>query len=259
MAVPILDSFSLNGKVAIVTGASSGLGLAFANGLAKAGAKIVLAARRKDRLKIASESLIEKGANAIAVTCDVTREEDVIMLIEKTLKQFSQLDILVNNAGITTVDAAENEDFAAFKQVLDVNISGSFLCARHCARAMLETECGTIVNIASILGLVGSGIIPQAAYTASKAAVISLTRELALQWARRGIRVNALAPGFFPSEMTEDLFQNEKILQALRRRIPMNRPGKPEELIGPLLLLASDASSYITGQTIVVDGGWTII
>jgi NAD(P)-dependent dehydrogenase (short-subunit alcohol dehydrogenase family) len=142
---------------------------------------------------------------------------------------------------------------------MDINLTGTFICAQHCGRVMLKAGQGSIVNIASIMGLVGIGKIPQASYNASKAAVVNLTRELAAQWARRGVRVNALAPGYFPSEMTAPMFEDERSQKFLRQRIPMWRPGNPEELLGPLLLLASDASSYITGHTLVVDGGWTII
>jgi NAD(P)-dependent dehydrogenase (short-subunit alcohol dehydrogenase family) len=256
---PIAELFDLSGKVAVVSGASSGLGAVFANGLAAAGASVVLAARRKDRLDDLVDSLTAEGLEALAVPCDVTRESDVTRLVEETMNRYHRLDVLVNNAGVANVAPAANEEVSDFKNVLDVNLTGTFLCARHCARVMLEAGHGSIVNIASIMGLVGIGIIPQAAYNASKGAVINLTRELAAQWARRGVRVNALAPGFFPSEMTEELFEDERSLKALRRRIPMDRTGNPEELLGPLLLLASDASSYMTGQTLVVDGGWTTV
>jgi len=251
--------FSLENKVAIITGASSGLGVTFANALADAGAKVILAARRKDLLEKLVEKLQAIDKQAMAVACDVTREEDVTRLVDTAIKNYGQVDILVNNAGIANSVPAEIETADQFRQVMDVNVTGSFLCARQCGAAMLEAGKGSIINIASMMGLVGIGQIPQAAYNASKGAIVNMTRELAAQWARRGVRVNALAPGWFPSEMTSDLFENEQAARFISRKTPMGRPGNPSELIGPLLLLASDASSFMTGQTIVVDGGWTIV
>jgi NAD(P)-dependent dehydrogenase (short-subunit alcohol dehydrogenase family) len=255
----IYDKFDISGKVAIVTGASSGLGTVYARGLAAAGSMVVLAARRKDRLKKLVSELSTGGAQALAVGCDVAREDEVARLVEATMDRFGRLDILVNNAGIVNNEPAEAEDLNRFRQVMDINLTGTFICAQHCGRVMLRAGHGSIVNIASIMGLIGIGTIPQASYNASKAAVVNLTRELAAQWAKRGVRVNALAPGYFPSEMTAPLFEDERSQNFLRRRIPMWRLGDPEELLGPLLLLASDASSYITGHTLVVDGGYTII
>ena len=259
MSPSIHEKFDISGKVAIVTGASSGLGTVFAKGLAAAGAKVVLAARRENRLEKLVAELNTDGAQALAVGCDVVREDEVVRLVESAMDHFGRLDILVNNAGIANSEPAEAEDLQRFRQVMDINLTGTFICAQHCGRVMLKAGQGSIVNIASIMGLVAIGKIPQASYNASKAAVVNLTRELAAQWAKRGVRVNALAPGYFPSEMTAPLFEDERLQNFLRRRIPMWRTGDPEELLGPLLLLASDASSYITGHTLVVDGGWTII
>jgi NAD(P)-dependent dehydrogenase (short-subunit alcohol dehydrogenase family) len=157
------------------------------------------------------------------------------------------------------VAPAESEAAEDFRHVLDVNVTGAFLCLQKCGRAMLEAGRGSIVNIASMLGVVGVGRIPQAAYTASKGAVVNMTRETAAQWARKGVRVNAIAPGWFPSEMTGDMFDDERSMNFVRRHTPMGRAGEPDELLGALLLLASDAGSFMTGQTLVVDGGWTII
>ena len=251
--------FDLENKVAIITGASSGLGVTFAYALSDAGAKVILAARRKDLLDKLVEKLQTTDKQAMAIACDVTREEDVTRLVDTALKNYGQVDILVNNAGIANSVPAETETADQFRQVMDVNVTGSFLCARQCGAAMLEAGKGSIINIASMMGLVGIGQIPQAAYNSSKGAVVNMTRELAAQWARRGIRVNALAPGWFPSEMTNDLFESEEAVRFISRKTPMGRAGNPSELIGPLLLLASDASSFMTGQTIVVDGGWTIV
>lgn len=178
--------FSLKGRAAIITGASSGLGAAFARGLAAAGAHVAAAARRTDRLESLVGEIKDAGGKAIAVSCDVQMESDVADLVETTVSQFGRLDILVNNAGIADVAPAETESTDNFRNILDVNVTGAFLCARHCGRAMLEAGSGSIVNIASIMGLVGIGLLPQAAYNASKGAVVNLTLALAAQWARRG-------------------------------------------------------------------------
>jgi len=254
-----LDLFRLNGRVALVTGASSGLGATFARGVAEAGASVVVAARRKERLDSLVAELEKEGGQAMAVACDVTKEEEVDRLVQTTLKRFGRLDILVNNAGVGNVAPAEEEALEMFQRVIDVNVTGVFLCAKHCGKAMLGAGRGSIINIASVMGMVGIGVLPQASYNTSKGAVINMTRELAAQWAKRGVRVNAIAPGWFPTEMTEGMFDNERSVLFIERRTPMGRAGRPEELLGALLLLASDASSYITGQTIVVDGGWTIL
>lgn len=255
----IEELFGLNGRVAVVTGASSGLGVGFARALAQAGANLVLAARRADRLESLGAELSEAGAEVLPVACDVTDPNQVEALKDACLERFGRADILVNNAGTTEIVPAENESEEAFLRVLNVNLNGTFYCAQRFGRVMLEAGQGSIINVASILGLVGSGSIPQAGYVASKGAVVNLTRELAAQWARRGVRVNGIAPGFFMSEMTEEMFSDERSMSWLRRKTPAGRPGEVEELYGAVIYLASDASSYVTGQTIAVDGGWTAI
>jgi NAD(P)-dependent dehydrogenase (short-subunit alcohol dehydrogenase family) len=245
--------------VAVVTGASSGMGVTFAEALAAAGADVVVAARRRGRLESLAEALREQGSRALPVACDVGREEDVEALVEETMSAFGRVDVLVNNAGFTSVVPAEEQTLVDWQAQIDVNLSGVFLCAQRFGRVMLEERRGSIVNVASVLGLVGSGQIAQAAYSASKGGVINLTRELAAQWARRGVRVNALAPGWFPTEMTEEMFTDERSLQWMRTRTPMGRGGRLDELVGPLLFLASEASSFVTGQVLTVDGGWTVI
>jgi NAD(P)-dependent dehydrogenase (short-subunit alcohol dehydrogenase family) len=250
--------FDLTGKVAIVTGASSGLGVTFAEGLAAAGARVVLAARRRERLEALASTLEGRGSEALAVECDVASEESVANLVRQTIARFGRVDVLVNNAGVAKVQSALVETGEEFRAVLAVNLVGTFLCAQQVGRLMVDQRSGSIINVASILGLVGVGVIPQASYTASKGAVVNLTRELAAQWARLGVRVNALAPGFFPSEMTTEL-ETDEGQRFVRKRTPMGRGGRPEELLGALLLLASDAGSYITGQTLAVDGGWTVV
>jgi NAD(P)-dependent dehydrogenase (short-subunit alcohol dehydrogenase family) len=251
--------FDIAGRVVVVTGASSGLGVAMAAGLAAAGAKLVLAARRANRLEEVAGTLAASGAEVITVPTDVSQEADVDALVAVAIEHFGSIDALVNNAGITDVVPAENESIAGFKRVLDINLVGAFICAQRCARPMLAAGKGAIVNVASVLGLVGAGQIPQASYTASKGGLVNLTRELAAQWARRGVRVNGLAPAWFASEMTGEMFDDPNAVRWMRQRTPMGRVGEPEELVGPLTFLLSDASSYITGQTLPVDGGWTIV
>ncbi|MBW3665216.1 MAG: glucose 1-dehydrogenase [Actinobacteria bacterium] len=247
--------FRLDGKVAIVTGASSGLGADFARALDSAGASIVVAARRGERLEALSAEL----RDALPVVCDVADPADRDQLVAATVDRYGTVDVLINNAGVARVSPALEESDETFNEVMAVNLVAPFALARRVAAVMVERDGGSIVNVASILGLVGVGQIPQASYAASKGGVVNLTRELAAQWARKGIRVNAIAPGWFPSEMTTELFEKERGQQWMQRRIPMGRPGENGELDGALLYLASDASSYVTGQILVVDGGWTII
>ena len=253
------ELIGLTGRVAVVTGASSGLGVGFARALAKAGANLVLAARRVDRLESLALELRQTGVEVLAVGCDVTDSGQVESLKNACLERFGRVDVLVNNAGTTEVVPAEDESDEQFLHVLNVNLNGSFYCAQRFGRAMLEAGSGSIINVASIFGFVGSGSIPQAGYVASKGAVVNMTRELAAQWARRGVRVNGIAPGFFQSEMTEEMFSDERSMSWLRKKTPAGRPGEIEELYGAVIYLASDASTYVTGQTIAVDGGWTAV
>lgn len=253
---PPIPTFRLDGRTAIVTGASSGIGARFARVLREAGADVVVAARRLDRL----EALAAEVEGVVPVACDVADDAQCEALVSAAAEQFGRIDVLVNNAGISDPLPAEDEPVATFRRIVDVNLTATFLLSQLAGRHMLvQDEGGSIVNIASILGIVGAGQIPQASYTASKAGVVNLTRELAAQWGRRGVRVNAIAPGWFPTEMTTDLFNNDRSVQWVRRRTPMGRGGQVHELDGALLFLASDASSYVTGQVIAVDGGWVAI
>jgi NAD(P)-dependent dehydrogenase (short-subunit alcohol dehydrogenase family) len=249
--VAILDSFKLDGKVALVTGASSGLGVAFAEGLADAGADVAICARRVEKLEQTREKVESLGRRCIAVQADVSKPEDCTRFVEQAVEELGKVDVLVNNAGIGTAVPATREDPAEFRKVIDINLNGSYWMAQAAARAMKDG--GSIVNIGSVLGST-SAFLPQAAYASSKAAIIGLTRDLAQQWTgRKGIRVNALAPGFFESEMTEQY--PEGYLDQMMYRVPAQRKGEPRELVTAAIFLASDASSYVTGALLPVDGG----
>lgn len=248
----VLDRFSLAGKVAIVTGASSGLGVAFAQALAEAGADVALGARRLERLPATAALVEAAGRRALTARTDVTSPEDCTALVQATLDAFGHVDVLVNNAGAGTAVPATRETPEAFRAVLDVNLFGAYWMAQACGRVMKPGS--SIVNVASVLGLRSFGL-PQAAYTSSKAALVGLTRDLSQQWvARKGIRVNALAPGIFPSEMSDEF--TPEIVASIVAQTPMGRVGDPAELAATVVFLASDAASYVTGVTLAVDGGW---
>jgi NAD(P)-dependent dehydrogenase (short-subunit alcohol dehydrogenase family) len=250
----VLDRFRLDDKVAIVTGASSGLGVAFAQALAEAGADLALGARRVDRLAETSALVEKTGRRAIAVATDVTRPEDCQRLVEAAMAEFGRVDILVNNAGVGAAVPASRETPEQFRAVVDVNLNGCYWMAQAAGRVMQPGS--SIINISSVLGITTAGL-PQAAYTASKAGLIGLTRDLAAQWTgRKGIRVNALAPGFFTSEMTEAY--SEEYVAATLPRVLAGRFGEPEELAAAVVFLASSAGGYVTGQVLTVDGGVTI-
>jgi NAD(P)-dependent dehydrogenase (short-subunit alcohol dehydrogenase family) len=249
----ILDRFSLEGKVAVVSGGSSGLGVAFASGLASAGADIAICARRADRLRDTQRAVQESGRRCVAVEADVSRPEDCRRVVQETVDELGHVDVLINNAGVGTAVPALREDPEEFRRVIDINLNGTYFMAQACAAAMRQAGGGSIVNVGSILGSTSAGL-PQAAYSASKAAIIGLTRDLAQQWTGRyGIRVNALAPGFFRSEMTDQY--PDDYIEGRLERVPAGRVGEPEELVAAALFLASDASSYVTGVLLPVDGG----
>ena len=249
---PVLDLFRLDGRVAVVTGASSGLGAGFAVALAHAGADVVLGARRADRLADTARAVEACGRRALAVATDVADPEQCTALAAAAVAEFGRLDVLVNNAGVGTAVPALRETPEQFRGVVEVNLEGAYWMAQACARVMEPGS--SIVNIASTLGLITS-YAPQAAYAATKAGLIGLTRDLSQQWAgRRGIRVNAVAPGYFASEMTAEI-PPEQLQAFVTARSPLGRLGEQHELDAAVVFLASPASSYVTGSTLAVDGG----
>ena len=245
--------FDLSGRVAIVTGASSGLGQRFTEVLHAAGASVVAVARRTDLL----EALATTSERILAVTADLAVSDDVETIVPAALERFGRLDILVNNAGFGSPAPAVDEPLDDFRRTLEVNLVAAFHLSRLAAVPMIGAGSGSIVNVSSILGLGAAWPIPDASYSSSKGGMIALTRDLACQWARRGVRVNALAPGYFPTEASAPMLADEASMRFIRTGCPMQRMGTPGELDGAILFLASLASTYMTGQTLTIDGGWT--
>lgn len=257
MAKNIKELFNLKGKTAIVTGGSRGIGVEMAEGLAEAGANLMLCARREEWLTKTVEEFREKGFHVHGKTCDVSNQEDVQAVVDETVKHFNKVDILVNNAGISWGSMPEDMALEQWQKVIDVNLTGCFLFAQAVGKEMLKHQSGSIINIASIAGMTSSANGPfYAGYVASKAGLIGLNRELAASWGRKGIRVNAIAPGFFKSRLTDKVLEIYE--SSIQENNPIPRIGSEGELKGTVVFLASDASSYVTGQTIVVDGGMTV-
>lgn len=249
--------FDLTGKVSIVTGASRGLGVSFARGLAKAGSHLTIVARNYAQLQEVATELRQYGQRVLAVQTDISNPEDIQRMVERTTEEFGRLDILVNNAGISAVADAEEMSREEWQKVFDTNVSGLFFCAQQAAQIMLPKKQGKIINIASMYGICASSYVSQASYVSSKAAVLGLTRELAVEWGPRGLHVVALAPGFFRSDQTVWAFEEDRELgEKLLAKVPMGRMGKLEELEGSIVYLASAASDYMNGQALVLDGGF---
>ncbi|MBP2652823.1 MAG: short-chain dehydrogenase/reductase [Firmicutes bacterium] len=257
----VKELFSLTGKTAIVTGGASGIGAQMARGLAEAGANLVIAARKVDRCKEMCEKLMkDNGIKAIAVACDVSKEEDCRNLVDAAIKEFGTLDILVNNAGTSWGADSLNFPMDKWRMVMDLNVNGMFQLSAMAAKAMKEQGCGKIINVAS-MGAFGADkpdIVNAIPYTASKGAVVAMTRDMAAKWAQYGIYVNAVCPGWFPTDMSGKVLNREGS-EKFTERIPLGRFGGEDDLKGMIVLLASPASNFITGQSYLVDGGQTIL
>lgn len=252
--------FDLTGKVAIISGASSGIGVQFAKVLASQGANVVIIARRYEKLQeVAKEIEAEYAVKVLPIKCDVTIENEVIAAVEKTIETFGKIDILMNNAGVVDAVPVHLLEEAAWDKVMDADVKSVFLMSKHVLKYMLQAKYGRIVNTASMLGVGGSVNVPTHSYNAAKSAVINLTRGMGAYYAKFGITVNAIGPSLFYSEMTSSSLFQEPALSYYNHTCPMGRPGNPGELDGAVLYFASDASSYTTGQTLFVDGGWTAI
>lgn len=258
MTATIKELFDLTGRVAIVTGGSRGLGREMAEGLAEAGAALMLCARREQWLTPTIAEMRGQGFQVEGLTCDVSNAEQVQRVVDRAIEAYGRIDILINNAGIAWGERPETMNLENWQKVIDINLTGAFLFSQAAGREMLKRNYGRIINVASIAGLQSSVAGPSfAGYAASKAGLMGLTRELAATWGRQGIRVNAVAPGFFHSRLADAVIeQNEDYIHANN---PIPRVGDAGELKGVVVFLASDASNYITGQTIIVDGGGTIV
>lgn len=248
-----LKLFDLTDKIAIVTGASRGLGKAMATGLARAGANVVVA----DILDVNEtvEEIKKLGREAVGIKVDVSKKEDVERMVQQTIEKFGKVDILVNNAGIFRMAPAETMKEEDWDKVIAVNLKGQFLCAQEVGKRMIKQKSGKIINMASVAGKLA--FAQSAAYNASKAGVILMTKTLAAEWGKYNIQVNAVCPGVFATPMTEDFLKDKNFLQMIKRRVPLARYGEPEELIGAAIFLSSKASDYMTGHELVIDGGWT--
>ncbi|MBM7659602.1 gluconate 5-dehydrogenase [Bacillus mesophilus] len=247
--------FDLTGKTAIVTGGGRGLGEQIAIGFAEAGANVVVCSRKVEACQEVSEKLKELGVRSLALKCDITNPDDVSNLVEETLKEFGQIDILVNNSGATWGAPAATMPLEAWQKVLNVNINGTFLVSQAVGRTMIEQKSGKIINIASVAGLGGTNpkYMDTIGYNTSKGAVITFTKDLAVKWGQYNINVNAIAPGFFPTKMSQVLIERGK--ERILETTPLGRVGNDQDLKGVALFLASNASNFVTGDVIVVDGG----
>jgi NAD(P)-dependent dehydrogenase (short-subunit alcohol dehydrogenase family) len=246
--------FSLEGKVAIVTGASKGLGKAIALGYGEAGAKVVVAARTVEALEQVVADIEQTDGSGFAVQCDVSKEEDLLNLVAKTMERYGRVDILVNNAGISPwVTWSHEVTSEMWSQMLQINLVAPFTLAREVGKIMIKQKSGRIINMASLGGLVG--MPGQVTYAATKGGLLQITKTLAVEWARHGITVNALAPSILETDLTEGVIQSEKHSEPLLRRIPMGAFGKADDVVGAAVYLASDSSSYVTGTVLPIDGG----
>ncbi|MDY9924665.1 SDR family oxidoreductase [Methanosarcina sp.] len=251
--------FDLTGKVAIVTGASSGLGVDFARALANQGANIAIVARREEKLKEVQKEIEEIGVTCRYYVCDVMKTEQIKSTVEQVEKDLGRIDILVNNAGLGLVDAADKTTDEMWRSMIDTNLNGVFFFAREVGKVMLKQKYGRIINIGSIHSTVSMKGMPVTAYCSTKGGVLMLTKSLATEWAKEGITVNAIGPGYFALGMAEGIAADPEFLKIIEFMCPMGRAGKSGDLDTTVVYLASEASRYITGQIITVDGGWTAL
>ncbi|MGC2695330.1 MAG: SDR family oxidoreductase [Candidatus Angelobacter sp.] len=255
MSKTVKQLFDLSGRVAIITGGSIGLGRQMAEALAEMGANLALCARKKERCEEAAHEMEKLGVRVLALACDVKDPANVQQMVDATMAQFGRVDILINNAGISWGAPTDKMTLAEWNKVIETNLTGTFLCAQAAGRIMLKQESGKIINMASVAGIRGAPpeSVEAIAYHASKGGVISFTHDLAVKWARHNIQVNAIAPGWFPTHMSEKLIERKK--DYLLGHIPARRFGTDYDLKGAAIFLASDASSYVNGHVLVVDGG----
>ncbi|NLF02591.1 MAG: glucose 1-dehydrogenase [Anaerolineales bacterium] len=254
----VLEKFSLAGQVGIVTGGGQGLGQVFCHAFAEAGADIVVAELNPETGQAVADEVRAKGRRSAYIKTDVRNRESIVAMVERTLAEFGKIDFLMNNAGIVKWTPAEDVDEQDWRNVMDVNLNGLFLCSQAVGQHMIARRSGRIINIASMSGLIVNRPQAQASYNTSKAAVIHLTKSLASEWAPYNVRVNAIAPGYMATPMAQPFFEDPQYGGVWIDGIPMKRPGQPEELGPVAVFLASEASSYVTGATIVVDGGYTV-
>jgi NAD(P)-dependent dehydrogenase (short-subunit alcohol dehydrogenase family) len=250
------ELFDITGKVTIVTGGGRGLGAALASGFAAAGARVVIGDQDEQTAQASAAGIRERGGTALAARCDITSQADVHALVELALQSYGQLDVLVNNAGINIPKPAEELALEEWSRIVGVNLTGTFLCCQAGGAVMLRQGAGCIINICSIHGHVGSYVHKAAAYNASKAGLVNLTRSLALEWGERGVRVNGISPGALRTELMAARLANETYVQRTLDRLAIKRIGTPEDIVGTAIFLASPAAGWLTGQILAVDGGW---
>lgn len=251
--------FDLKGKVAVVTGASSGLGVQLSKALARQGANLAIVARRTEKLAAVQAEIEALGVECFAVKCDVTKTDEISSAVKSIQEHYGKIDILVNNAGIGLFGPAEEQSNETWEAMIQTNLNSVYYFSREVGKVMIANNYGKIINLGSIHSNVAMTGLPLSAYCSTKGGVLMLTKALAVEWAKHNITVNAIGPGYFPSEMTQSVIDNGDFLNTIRTYCPMGRPGKEGELDGAVVYFASDASSFTTGQILSVDGGWTAI